>query len=125
MNNRFIKVFWHMDKGSVKERLGATPGNPNISLTTLTKTITNEGVEGTAAEVETETDTPEKVKEKKDKAIEAIQKNQEMIQLKHDLLKKAEEKRKEALVQQEGLIKSKQTLMEVGSPVFHLFLLLF
>ena len=46
-------------------------------------------------------------------AIEAIQKNQEMIQLKHELLKKAEEKRKEALVQQEGLIKSKQTLMEV------------
>merc|ERR1719356_2228307 len=35
-----------------------------------------------------------------------------MMQLKHDLLKKAEEKRKEALVQQEGLIKSKQTLME-------------
>ena len=124
MNNRFIKVFWHMDKGSVKERLGATPGNPNISLTSLTKTITNEGAEGTA-EVETEADTPEKVKEKKDKAIEGIQKNHEMIQLKHDLLKKAEEKRKEALVQQEGLIKSKQALMEVSSPGFHLFMFLF
>merc|ERR1719398_133700 len=35
-----------------------------------------------------------------------------MMQLKHDLLKKAEEKRKEALVQQESLIKSKQILME-------------
>merc|ERR1712013_368305 len=115
MNNRFIKVFWHADKGSVKDRLGASSANPNLSVVhggeRITKTVTADGEEKVEVEAG-EGDDPEKVKEKKDKAIEAIQKNQEMMQLKHDLLKKAEEKRKEALVQQEGLIKSKQTLME-------------
>merc|ERR1719341_2758423 len=77
----------------------------------ITKTVTADGEEKVEMEA-SEEDNPEKLKEKKDKAIEAIQKNQEMMQLKHDLLKKAEEKRKEALVQQEGLIKSKQILME-------------
>ena len=115
MNNRFIKVFWHTDKGSVKDRLGGTGANPNLSVVhggeRITKTVTADGEEKVEMEA-SEEDNPEKVKEKKDKAIEAIQKNQEMMQLKHDLLKKAEEKRKEALVQQEGLIKSKQILME-------------
>ena len=132
-------MFWHNDKGNVKDRLGASNSNmvpvtlilpmslPSIVLVTvvlqvvvhggekITKTINNDGAE-VEAEVEADANNPEKVKEKKDKAIEAIQKNQEMMQLKHDLLKKAEEKRREALVQQEGLIKSKQTLMEVSRP---------
>ena len=136
-------MFWHNDKGNVKDRLGGSNSNmvtltlaliilaifsmsvPSTMLVTLvlqvvvhsgdniTKTINNDGVE-VDAETEADANNPEKMKEKKDKAIEAIQKNQEMMQLKHDLLKKAEEKRREALIQQEGLIKSKQTLMEVS-----------
>ena len=38
----------------------------------------------------------------------AIQKNQEMLQTKNELLKKAEEKRKVAMVQQGGILKSKR-----------------
>ena len=49
----------------------------------------------------------EKAKEDKAQAILAIQKNQEMLQTKHDLIKQAEEKRKSAMLQQEGLLKSK------------------
>jgi RNA-binding protein 26 len=105
MNNRFIKVFWHKDMGSLKDRLG----NPNMADKQLTRTITNDGE--TTGEAEGE-DSPEKAKERKEKQIEAIQENQKMMQMKHEMLKKADEKRKEALVQQEGLIKSKQTLME-------------
>ena len=38
----------------------------------------------------------------------AIQKNQEMLQTKNELLKKAEEKRKSAMAQQGGILKSKR-----------------
>jgi len=108
MNNRFIKVFWHMDKGHVKERLGQH--NANMVLVhgdRLTKTVVNDE----AATVEGEGDA-EKVKEDKAQAILAIQKNQEMLQTKHELLKQAEEKRKTAMIQQEGLLKSKHDLLD-------------
>lgn len=112
MNNRFIKVFWHMDKGHVKERLGQH-NNSNMVLVhgdKLTKTVQNEDAtpEGENANPE---DT-EKAKEDKAQAILAIQKNQEMLQTKHELLKKAEEKRKTAIAQQEGLLKSKHDLLD-------------
>ena len=105
MNNRFIKVFWHMEKGHVKDRLGQH-NNSNMVLVhgdRLTKTVVNE--DATAADGEHEN--AEKAKEDKAQAILAIQKNQEMLQTKHELLKQAEEKRKSAMVQQEGLLKSK------------------
>ena len=54
-----------------------------------------------------ETGDAERAKEDKAQAILAIQKNQEMLQTKHELIKQAEEKRKTAMVQQEGLLKSK------------------
>ena len=92
LNNRFIKVFWHVEKQSAKERLGNT--NPN-------NVVLGEKPEEAAAE-----DT-EKVKEEKEKAIQEIQKSQEMLQTKHEEMKKVEEQRKEALVKQEGLLKSK------------------
>ena len=41
----------------------------------------------------------------------AIQKNQEMLQSKHEEMKKVEEQRKEALAKQEGLLKSKQVCL--------------
>ena len=43
MNNRFIKMFWHTDKGNVKNRLG---GGPSFSQGPgkLRKTIINDGV---------------------------------------------------------------------------------
>eukprot|EP00092_Neocalanus_flemingeri_P038304 GFUD01041698.1.p1 GENE.GFUD01041698.1~~GFUD01041698.1.p1 ORF type:complete len:849 (+),score=259.17 GFUD01041698.1:41-2587(+) len=110
MNNRFIKVFWHMEKGHVKERLGQH-NNANMVLVhgdRLTKTVINE--EASAAEGEN--GDAEKVKEDKAQAILAIQKNQEMLQTKHDLLKQAEEKRKSAMLQQEGLLKSKHDLLD-------------
>merc|ERR1719483_392781 len=113
MNNRFIKVFWHMDKGHVKDRLG-TSTNPNMVLVhedRITKTISNEGGAGQPGG-EGEDESPEKAKEDKEKAILAIQKNQEMLQTKHDLLKKAEEMRKNAMVKQEGLLKSKHDLLD-------------
>lgn len=113
MNNRFIKVFWHMDKGHVKDRLG-TPTNPNMVLVhedRITKTISNEGT-ASKESGEAEDESPEKAKEDKEKAILAIQKNQEMLQTKHELLKKAEEMRKTAMVKQEGLLKSKHDLLD-------------
>ena len=51
---------------------------------------------------------PEKVKELKAQEVMAIQKNQEMLQTKTELLKKAEEKRKVAMAQQGGILKSKR-----------------
>jgi len=110
MNNRFIKVFWHMEKGHVKDRLGQH-NNSNMVLVhgdRLTKTVVNE--DATAADGEPEN--TEKAKEDKAQAILAIQKNQEMLQTKHELLKQAEEKRKSAMVQQEGLLKSKHDLLD-------------
>ena len=106
MNNRFIKVFWHnMEKGQVKDRLGQH-GNANMVLVHGAGTETEVGEEADGDEQDHSED-PEKVKEDKAQAILAIQKNQEMLQEKNDLIKKAEEKRKNALVQQEGLLKSK------------------
>lgn len=110
MNNRFIKVFWHMEKGHVKERLGQH-GNANMVLVhgeRLTKTVINED----AATAEGENGDAERAKEDKAQAILAIQKNQEMLQTKHELIKQAEEKRKTAMVQQEGLLKSKHDLLD-------------
>jgi len=105
MNNRFIKVYWHMDKSQTKEKFGQSGNNQVVSLQgeRLVKTLVNE--EKMAEEVE-------KAKEDKEKAILAIQKNQEILQTKSDLLKKSEEMRKEAIKQQETLLKSKQSLME-------------
>ena len=102
MNNRFIKVFWHnMDKGHVKDRLGQ---HANANMVPLgAETDVKEDNSDTRRDAED----PEKLKEDKAQAILAIQKNQEMLQEKNDLIKKAEEKRKSALVQQEGLLKSK------------------
>ena len=51
---------------------------------------------------------PEKMKELKAQEVLAIQKNQEMLQTKTELLKKAEEKRKVVMAQQGGILKSKR-----------------
>merc|ERR1719186_578353 len=108
MNNRFIKVFWHMEKSHVKDRLGQH-GNANLSLLHGDiKPVDSE--EAPAGQGEAED--AEKVKEDKAQAILAIQKNQEQLQTKHELLKKAEEQRKSAMVQQEGLLKSKHDLLD-------------
>ena len=94
LNNRFIKVFWHIEKQPAKERLGNANTNPNNVVL------------GEKPEEATSEDT-EKVKEEKEKAIQEIQKSQEMLQTKHEEMKKVEEQRKEALVKQESLLKSK------------------
>merc|ERR1719427_1068689 len=108
MNNRFIKVFWHMEKSHVKDRLGQH-GNANLSL--LHGDIKpGDSEEATAGQGEAED--AEKIKEDKAQAILAIQKNQEQLQTNHELLKKAEEQRKSAMVQQEGLLKSKHDLLD-------------
>ena len=62
---------------------------------------------------QSETGDSEKAKEDKAQAILAIQKNQEMLQTKHELIKQAEEKRKSAMVQQEGLLKSKHVRFHI------------
>ena len=95
-NSRFIKLFPHSEKGSVKERLGGSNGSVVVHGEKLTKTVVNEAFED-----------PEMVKEKKAKEALAIQKNQEMLQIKHDLLKQAEEKKKAARAQVENILKSK------------------
>lgn len=97
MNNRFIKVFWHIEKPALKERLGAQNTNPNNVV---------------LGERNEEAEDVEKVKEDKEKAIQEIQKSQEMLQSKHEEMKKVEEQRKEALAKQEGLLKSKQDLLD-------------
>ena len=51
---------------------------------------------------------PEKAKELKEKEMIAIKKNQEMLQTKNELLKKAEEKRKNVMAQQGGILKSER-----------------
>ena len=93
MNNRFIKVFWHIEKPAVKERLGTQNTNPNNVV---------------LGEKSEEAEDVDKAKEDKEKAIQEIQKSQEMLQTKHEEMKKVEEQRKEALAKQEGLLKSKQ-----------------
>jgi len=94
LNNRFIKVFRHTDK-SVKDRIG---NNIFQQGDNITKTISNED--------------NDKAKEQKQIELLAIQKNQEMLQTKAALIKESEEKRKEAIKQQESLRKSKQDLLE-------------
>merc|ERR1719340_30444 len=96
-------MFWHSDKGNVKNRLG---GGPSFSQGPgkLRKTIINDGV--------TEEMDPEKAKEMKEKEVLAIKKNQEMTALKAELLKKAAEKRKVAMAQQGGILKSKRDLLD-------------
>ena len=42
MNNRFIKMFWHSDKGNVKHRLGGGPGSGGFGPGKLSKTISND-----------------------------------------------------------------------------------
>ena len=104
MNNRFIKMFWHSDKPAhVKNRLGGPHHHgkqfkPNDSH--------NEELD------------PEKAKELKAKEMLAIKKNQELLQVKNELLKKAEEKKKAVMAQQGGILKSKR--VRVAS--FHYFL---
>ena len=103
MNNRFIKVFWHhMDKGHIKDRLGRqNVGNANMIL------VGEGGDTNDSTEEKKDLNDPEKMKEEKAQAILAIQKNQEMLQTQQEMIKKVEESRKNALVQQEGLLKSK------------------
>merc|ERR550532_599264 len=55
---------------------------------------------------------PEKAKEMKAQEMLAIKKNQEMLQTKNELLKKAEEKRKVVMAQQGGILKSKRDLLD-------------
>jgi len=102
LNNRFIKVFWHVEKQSAKERLGtaSTPSNPNNVVL------------GEKSDKAAENEDTEKVKEEKEKAIQEIQKSQEMLQTKHEEMKKNEEQRKEALAKQETLLKSKHDLLD-------------
>ena len=85
-----------MEKSHVKDRLGQH-GNANLSHVASEEAPAGRG----------EAEDAEKAKEDKAQAILAIQKNQEQLQTKHDLIKKAEEQRKSAMVQQEGLLKSK------------------
>ena len=92
MNNRFIKMFWHTDKGNVKNRLGGGQGHKF-----------NKSQDVVMEEMD-----PEKAKELKEKEMLAIKKNQEMLQTKNELLKKAEEKRKAAMAQHGGILKSKR-----------------
>jgi len=111
MNNRFIKVFWHVERGQVKDRIGQHGSNANMVPVHGDKgenTEIKEEIDG----FKEENDDPEKVKEEKAQAILAIQKNQEMLQSRHELLKQAEEKRKVAMIQQEGLVKSKHDLLD-------------
>ena len=43
MNNRFIKMFWHNDKGNVKNRLGGRGGGVTMhSQGKLSRTISND-----------------------------------------------------------------------------------
>merc|ERR1712098_435904 len=101
LNNRFIKVFWHVEKQSAKDRLGTpAPSNPNNVVL------------GEKNEKVAENEDTEKVKEEKEKAIQEIQKSQEMLQTKHEEMKKNEEQRKEALAKQETLLKSKHDLLD-------------
>lgn len=111
MNNRFIKVFWHVERGQVKDRIGQHGSNPNMVLVHGVKADNTE-VKEEIDESKEANDDPEKVKEEKAQAILAIQKNQEMLQNRHELLKQAEEKRKVAMIQQEGLVKSKHDLLD-------------
>jgi len=102
MNNRFIKMFWASDKGNVKNRLGGRGGHHHHQGGAKV-------VHGDAAMEEMD---PEKSKEIKEKEMIAIQKNQEMLQTKNELLKKAEEKRKTVMAQQGGILKSKRDLLD-------------
>merc|ERR1719186_2324140 len=119
MNNRFIKVYWHMDKtkGNVKERLGMPGDNPLVLVhgDRVTKTLVNEKSplkEGETSPSVESGDGGDKQKEEKEKAILAIQRNQEMLQTKADLVKTAEENRQKMVKQQETLMKSKQYLLD-------------
>merc|ERR1712098_548521 len=100
MNNRFIKMFWAADKGNVKNRLGGRGGHHPGGA----KIVHNDAA--------VEELTPEKTKEIKEKEMIAIKKNQEMLQTKNELLKKAEEKRKTVMAQQGGILKSKRDLLD-------------
>ena len=61
---------------------------------------------------------PVKAKEMKEKEVLAIKKNQEMTALKAELLKKAAEKRKEAMAQQGGILKSKRVrILRIHDPL--------
>ena len=109
-------MFWHSDKGSVKDRLGRN--SAGLSQGKLTRTFSNdekqtEVIISASFYIEQhrylilQMD-PEKAKELKAQEVLAIQKNQEMLQTKTELLKKAEEKRKVVMAQQGGILKSKR-----------------
>ena len=71
-------MFWHVERGQVKDRIGQHGSNANM--------VPVHGDKG------------------------------EMLQSRHELLKQAEEKRKVAMIQQEGLVKSKHVkCMSIGS----------
>ena len=42
MNNRFIKMFWHSDRGNVKNRLGGGGGGGGFGPGKFSKTISND-----------------------------------------------------------------------------------
>ena len=96
-----------MEKSHVKDRLGQH-GNANLSHVASEEAPAGQG----------EAEDPEKAKEDKAQAILAIQMNQEQLQTKHDLIKKAEEQRKSAMVQQEGLLKSKHVRFRIVQLVY-------
>ena len=44
MNNRFIKMFWHSDKGNVKNRLGGGGFGPGKFSKTISNDLNHEEV---------------------------------------------------------------------------------
>merc|ERR1719509_44123 len=114
MNNRFIKVYWHMDKtkGNVKERLGNPNEEPLAHGDRVTKSLVNNKKDGETSPNGEAGENGDTQKEQKEQAILAIQRNQEMLQTKADLVKAAEETRQKMVKQQEGLMKSKQDLLD-------------
>ena len=44
MNNRFIKMFWHSDKGNVKNRLGGAGFGPGKFSKTISNDLNQEEV---------------------------------------------------------------------------------
>jgi len=98
MNNRFIKMFWHMDKRAVSDK----SGNNQVVMVhgdRITKTLLND-------------ENGDKSKAEKEKMIEDIKRNQDMIQTRAEMIRKNEEKRKEAVKQHEELRNSKQMLLD-------------
>ena len=118
LGNRFIKMFYHHEKGNVKERLGGSGGSPNEKVImdgkTITKTIVNNASEApptTVAPIETPEETAAK-EVKKAAEIAAIKKNQEVMETKIKMKKQADVKKAEVLKKSDEIRKSKQDLLD-------------